>query len=148
MGPASIVDTYGKFDNTREQGFRIKKMRVNMQYVGKTDGEGPLIIGFCDADLTAGEVSEYFASDPQSEFGTPAMETVKRHVYPVWVIQKDGTETVAASGKIHYTSIRYPWKEIPEGAALQVFAHAPNDTMTTGMSVFLLGVIVQEWLDD
>ncbi len=140
-----------KFDAAREQGFRIKKMRANMAFVGKTDGEGPIAVGFCSPGLAMGDVSEWFASDPQSDFDmtSDSSQTVNNHVYPVWVIPKDGTESpVTPSVQMMYNTIRYPWKEHPEGASLQIFAHAINATITTGIVLQVNGVIVMEWLDD
>ncbi len=145
--PAAAVATFGKIDSSRLQGIRIRQWKCNMLYSAKTDGEGVIVIGFCHG-LTAAEVSEAFTADPQGEDGIPGMERVKRPVFPVWVISKDGVESFRDDSSRMYNSIRYPWKEIPEGVSLQIFAHSPTDDITTGMIVHISSVMVAEWLRD
>ncbi len=146
-GPASVVATWGKMDALREQGVRISKIKYAASWVTKTAGEGQIVIGICDQNLTAGEISETFAIDGQFEDDIPGSERMSRHVYPLFVIHPNGTDLPAQSFN-GYKTFRYPWPELVEGNALQIFAHSSTDTITTGLKVAISSVIMGDWLRD
>ncbi len=134
-------------DNLREQGVRIKKIKYAMSFVGKTDDEGLLVVGIASGNLTSGEISETFSIDAQSRFDVPGAERMKRHVFPLMIIHKDGTE-MPVQGFNGYKTFRFPWPEVSEGDALQIFAHTSSDNFTTGCTILVSSIIMGEWLDD
>ncbi len=134
-----------KWDASRLQGGRIKKMKAFMSYEGKTDGEGPIIVGLTHG-LSVLEVAEALVADPQGEDDVPAIEESNRPVYPIWVIVPDGTESSRSPLNL-YRTIKYPWKRIPEGVALNWFVFS-RDALTTGITMDISSVTVLEWERD
>ncbi len=133
-------------DGAREQGVRIKQMKLGMSYKNKTAGEGPIIVGICSTTLSATEMAEALVADPQGIEDPPATEQGNRRMYPIWVIpagpSDDDTTHVLEE-------VRYPWKEMDEGSGIKIFAfNIDGNTLTTGTEITVFGPVVQEWLRD
>ncbi len=135
----------GKIDNAQAMGFRIDTMKYIMSYTGKTDGEGPLRFGF-NVGLTADEVEEALAADPQHMEDIPAVERANRKVYPLEMIPLDDTES-SRIGDYSYKEVKMPWKEIPENIGINWFVWSTS-TLTTGMFVHVHIVYTGRWLED
>ncbi len=133
-------------DASREQGARIKQLKLAISYKGKTAGEGPLIVGLCDSNLSVAEIAEAILADPQHVADVPATEQGNRRVFPIWIIPAGLT----ADDRIQKTEeVHYPWKDMEESQGLKFWVfNADGNALTTGTEVTVDGSIVGEWLHD
>ncbi len=141
----AVLTPSARIITANEQGFRISKMKYQMTYNGKTDGEGPCLFGF-SVDLTADQVRDAISATPTGEADAEAMERTNRKVYPLEQIAIDGDERSRISDT-HFRHIRMPWKEIAEGSSLDYWLHC-RAALTTGMQLQISAVYVGKWLED
>ncbi len=135
-----------KIDGGREQGVRISKMKAACMISGITTGDGPLVIGLCNVDLSVAEIAEAFDADPQKELDTPASEQVMREIFPIWA---QGKQSQQGADIWPYRSIRYPWKNVIEGNGLAWFVvNHDASALQTGGIVNIESVTIGEWLHD
>ncbi len=133
-------------DAARENGVRMKKLMLAINYRGKTASEGPLRVGLCDSTLNVTEIKEALEADPQFFEDIPASEEANRRVFTVWTIPAG---LVADEHTQRIREVHYPWKDVQEGQGIKVFVFNDSGaTMTTGMVLTVTGVAVQEWLRD
>ena len=133
-------------DSSRDQGVRIKQLKLACTYKGKTAGEGPLMVGLCDSNLSVAEIAEALVADPQHVGDVPATEQGNRRVFPIWNI---GPALVAGDSVEGFEDVHYPWKTMEEGIGLKLFVfNADGSALTTGTIVTVTGSTVQEWLRD
>ncbi len=134
-----------KLDAAREQGVKILRMKAALGFNSKTIDEGPLLVGFA-LGLSATEISEALAADPQSMLVQPEMEHAQRRVYPMWLIPSGMTDSEIVQ---KLEDVPIPWKEIPEGVGYNLFVHnLDTGTLTTGTQIEVVVASVMEWLDD
>lgn len=147
LAAGAVIKGQLKIDGSREQGIRLSKMKAACSISGKTTGEGPIIVGLCNTDLSVTEVAEAFAADPQKELDTPASEQVMREVFPIWHF---GKGVLTGQGDAQpYREVRYPWKDVIEGNGLSWFAiNLDSGSLTTGTLVDVSSVTIGEWRED
>ncbi len=146
-GPqASIGNT--KIDSSRGQGARITKFKAAISWSGKTADEGPILVGY-STGLTSTEVKETLIANPQRSDDIPAIEESNRKVFPVWMIPKQGTDKTASNSNFNMRNVTgFPWREIPEGQTLNVWAFVLSDVIATGFQIQFQHVWVTEWMRD
>ncbi len=124
----------------------MEKIKLAISFKGKTVGEGPIVVGLSNLDLSNAEIAEAIIADPQHSEDTTGMEQTNRKIFPVWVIPAG----LAAESEIQMLrTIPYPWREVMEGSGLKFWAfNADGNTLTTGTEITISGVIVGRWLRD
>ncbi len=140
-----------KMDSSRENGFIIKKQKIAISINGLTDAEGPILVGMTNTRISAAEVAECINADPQSPLDVPAQERSMREVYPIMVFALWTTTKDPAVNEIRneYRALHYPWKEIPEGTGLDLFAmNRGGGALTTGAAVNFQLTTIGEWSRD
>ncbi len=141
------IGSVGNLDGTREQGFRIKKMKYAVSFEGKTAGEGPVTFGVAHT-LNAAEVAEALIADPQHNEDIPATERGNRKVYPLEFFPSNGVDRTQSHGPMVFRNIRFPWKEVSEGQNIFWWVFAQGSALSTGMVVEVAAVYFGEWLRD
>ena len=140
------LKTSFKVDASRENGSRIKKIRYAVTYRGKTSGEGPLMFGICDSNLTVAELDECLDSDPQGPQAVPEQEESMRKVVILGVIPQNATQSPADIQPMR--SAKWFW-DVDEGSGLQFWVrNNDGSALTTGASVDITALILGEWLSD
>ncbi len=138
-----------KIDAARENGVRLEKMKAQMSFRGKTDGQGPVVVGLAHVDLSDTEIAECFAADAQKPVDTPDSERVMRKVFPIWMIGKAELSSISGRGTNEYIEIAFPWKTIREGSGLKWFAiNLDSGSLSTGTVIEIVSVTIGEWLLD
>ncbi len=148
LGALTAILGAGKQDATRLQGMRFKKIKAHMEFLGKTAGEGPLMVGYA-IDTTTSETGEALSADPQHR-SDPSGEAQGRKVVPVWIIPKGSTGSeVVISHPDEMQDITMPYKELIEGSTLNWFVYnMDSGALQTGTVVNIAYVAVGEWLRD
>lgn len=135
-----------KIDGGREQGVRIQKLMAAVSVIGQTTGEGPLIIGLTNADLSVSEVAEALAADPQKPDDVPGSEQSMRQIMPIWFVPKNQPSNNEIQRLVE---IPYPWKLVAEGDGLAWFvANLDGSALTTGALVDIFSTTIGEWNGD
>lgn len=150
LGAEAALSDDTKIDAARAQGCRIKQLKAVMHYYGKTDANGPVIVGFATGLTSDAEIAEAFKADPVGSNDVPATEHSNRKIFPIWVIPITGpAESGVDNDSLMLKEVHFPWKEIPEGVALKMFVFNEGaGAMDTGMSVGVFYAAVTEWLLD
>ncbi len=131
-------------DASREQGVRLKQLKAAYLLTGQTGDEGPIIYGWA-VELTAVEIAEAILADPQDSEDTAARDKANRKVFPMGMF---GVSTQIEMNQ-PLREVKFPWKEIIEGATLKWFVfNASGSTLTTGAIAHLFAATVQEWSRD
>ncbi len=78
-------------DAARENGVRMKKLMLAINYRGKTASEGPLRVGLCDSTLNVTEIKEALDNDgplgPNDAVGAALSE---RPVFLIGAVTEEG----------------------------------------------------------
>ncbi len=131
-------------DASRDQGVRIKQLKVAATIKGLTAGEGPIVWGLA-LELTAVEIAECLLADPQAMQDTDAADKANRRVFPIGVFTMD----TASDDPQGFREVGFPWKEIPEESTLKFYAwNTSGAALTTGAKITWNAAVVQEWLRD
>ncbi len=147
LATAGVIEDSAKTDTSRANGVRVKKMKVAISYKGKTAGEGPLLVGVAKGNMSAAEIAEALASDPQGPDNTVPMEQAQRTVMPLAMIP--AASVASPDDTRWHRSVRFPWKEVPEGTDITLWVqNLDTGTLTTGTIVECHMILLQEWLDD
>ncbi len=145
LATITVAGSATNIDAARLQGVRIKKIRGNVSWFGKTTLEGPVMYGLASIDLSNSEIAEALNADPQSENDQPASDRGNRKVVPMGIIPR-ATE-VDGRNMRSFMNITWPWKVIPVGSGLKIWVfNLDTSTLTTGMEVKFNLAIVQEWI--
>ncbi len=150
LASKSAKQTNTNIDGTREQGIKLRRIKANMTYTGKTAGEGPISVGLT-AGLTAAEVAEAIVADPQRFEDPGSSEKANRRVFPVWFIGDGSTQTDTnpEQNTQLLVDIHAPTWEIPEEQALNWYAfNHDSGALTNGIGIDIINVIVYDWLED
>lgn len=146
LATATAVTAATIIDPSREQGSKIKELRLAMSFKGKTAGEGPIVVGLCELSLSVGQIKEALEADPQLLRDVPSAEQGNRRVFPIWQVPSLRTSD---SEIVRMKDVRWPWKNMEEGMGIKVFAfNNSGSTLTTGTTVIVFGAAVTEWLHD
>ncbi len=92
LGALTAILGAGKQDAARLQGMRFTKIKALMEFLGKTAGEGPLMVGYSIDAITA-ETGVALAADPQHRSDPSGVEQGFK-VVPLWVIPKAATASI------------------------------------------------------
>lgn len=112
---------------------------------GMTAGEGPLLVGLCDNDLTVTEIAEALAAAPPSQSARIERERATRPVRTMGVIINPGTGLIGAveDGK----KLRVPIKWF-QGAGADIAFFIQNKgaaALTTGSVAKVTGKLYGTW---
>ena len=149
LGALTAITGSGKIDASRLQGARLKKMRANISFVGKTTGEGPLLVGYT-IEATTSETSAALAADPQFNADPTGIQN-KFKVVPLWVIPKNGTasENIVSTDQMRLHDMDIPYRDIIEGSQLNWFVFNQDSGALTGGTIVDISVVtVAEWMRD
>lgn len=146
LASGSVIEGTTKIDAAREQGVKITKLMAACDFTNKTSDEGPLVVGYAIGNMTAAEIAEALAADPQLNDDDVASEQANRKVVPVWYIAEQPSDNEDAVMKLEEISV--PW-DIAEGEAFTWWTlNNGPDTLTTGTIVNVWTTLVGEWLRD
>ncbi len=146
LASGAVIKGATKIDAAREQGTILKKIMAQCSVNGKTAGEGPLIVGLCNVDLSTVEIAEALAADPQKGLDTPASEQVEREIMIVWMVGRGITSDAEITP---FREVKYPWKEVIEGNGLAWFVmNAGASGLTDSSFVSVFSFIHGEWMRD
>ncbi len=135
-----------RIDAAREQGFRVMKTEYVGSIVGRTNGEGPvmLAVGF---NLSLAEMEEAIEADPQSSFDTPANEQVMRPVFILGIFDPLAASPAILNNGIPKT-VNFKWSA-PEGGSMNWMAYnTSGSALTTGSVVRVVAKHFGVWLKD
>ncbi len=138
-----------KIDAARLQGVRIKKFEYIIRFSGKPAPSGPIVIGFCRAGLSDNEIGTFHQADPQSRQDTPAIDEARLDVYPVLVALNNQSAAPEAQPSMpsHYRTLNWPWKHLPEGDGLLVYAYNDGAQLTGNTIVSFHLKIIEEFVN-
>ncbi len=147
LAAGAAVTTGTKIDASRLQGTRIHKMKYHFSFIGKTADEGPLVLGFHRANISATEIAEFYAADPQSSLDVPGIDQANFDVYPAVLIARQQTATAPIPDHMDgWRTLNWPWKNLPEDDAMNI--HVCNisaGTVATGIFVDATVLFVEEF---
>ncbi len=144
---AAIAGVF-KLDAARLQATRIKKFGYVITWNGKTGTEGPIFVGFARGATSAVDIAAALNADPQSSFDVPELDRARHDVYVVGVISRNtiASPPNSADSLLHWRTLNWPWKEIPEDDAIIPFAfNRGGGTLTSGCEVNFSIRIVEEF---
>ncbi len=151
LGSKAAILSESKIDSLREQGFRVLKTQYWIEFLGKADGEGPLVVGLScgqDAAHLAGAIS----ADPQGQFDTPeevANEAAKRPVWPLYLIARSALKSGTAGFANFDTQELKPQWSAREGGHFDWFVYnMDGGALTTGCTIRIFAKHFGVWLDD
>ncbi len=141
----SII-SQSNIDSGRESGFRLLKTEYHIEVGGKTDNEGPIIVGLSH-NLSVAEIKGTFEADPASHPGIarPENEAALRPVWPLF----SAAVFIANNANSPYWRTFKPLWSSPEGSSMNWFAHnSDSSALTTGAKVFINAKHFGVWLND
>ncbi len=150
LATLTTIQAVTPIDASREQGVFIKKIKGTWSCEGLTDGQGPILCGMTTGISSAALVNEALVADPGSSRDLVAMEQANRRVVPQMVIYSDNAGANGNGiGEQYYRKQYWPFKEIPEGFGLELFAHNLDTVLSvTDPLIRFNGVVEGEWLLD
>ncbi len=149
LGSLAAITGSSKIDASRLQGSRVVKIRAHMEFLAKTSGEGPWVVGY-NIDTTTQETADALNADPQHR-SDPSGLAQQNKVVPIWVIPFSATAslTTLESHEMEMHDIYLPYKDVIEGSQLNWFVfNLEAATQTSGAAVRITHVIVEEWRAD
>lgn len=142
-----------KLDGSREQGSIIKKFKATMPVLDDdwTINPGPFLLGW-SVGLDDTTINEALGADPQGIDDIPATEEGNRKVFPMWIIPQNWAEPGAQQAVIEqlHEIEDFPFREVPEGSSLQLWAkNIGTDTPTIlNHTLRVIAAFVTEWMRD
>ncbi len=133
-----------KIDATRLQGSVPRDIDFQLDYTGKTTGDGPLIVGLCSG-LAIAEIAEFFSADPQRMKDPSEAEESQRAIMVLGVLGRHRT----AALETPWLSRKWPGWWVREGVDLNAFVmNVDGSGFTSGTLVSLTTHIRGDWLND
>ncbi len=129
---------------TLQQDFDVYGIRATVTFTGVTVGEGPLEVGWCQAELTGTQILAQRDAAPTSQWDVLAQEQARRKV------RVFGTSSGLAAGE-SLNEGKMIWKKMflrkPSGQALADLwvLNRTGAALTTGASVHFSGSVVGAW---
>ncbi len=150
LAAESTAVTPLNLDTAKEQESSIKKVKAHWSFYGKTQNEGPILVGF-SAGLTGAEITEAIRADPTSFTDASKFEEARRRLYPWATI--NWAATTRAGENTPDAELKwlrnFPKWDIIERSALSFFTHnCGSGALTTGTNVNYETRITQEWIKD
>ncbi len=146
LAALDAIQSVTQIDASREQGLMIDFIKGTWNLDVFTAGEGPILVGMSTGLASAALVEECIEADPQQKEDAVAMEQTNRKVAPQAVLT--GNDDAMAPSQLYYRNMYFPWREIPEGKGLELFAYNLKTVLTSAALVRFTGVVVGEWLRD
>ncbi len=146
LAALTALQTSTKIDVGRLQGVDPNVVRWNMDYSGKTAGDGPIAYGLSHNNSDA-QIAEFFAADPQFEEDPGEIEESQREIWVLGVIAHSGVKSLDDPP---LRRAKWPGWDVREGTFLNVF-HFNLETagnLVTGAVTRLYLEIYGEWLND
>ena len=113
----------------------------NMQ--GHTAGQGPLLVGINNGDLSVTEIGECISAVPASRSDIVEREEARRPVRRVGIFPGLSTDEALNDGKVIRTRIKM---YLAQGTDLQMYAqNKSGGSLTTGTLIRVFGSIYGEW---
>lgn len=142
----TAIQVASKIDNAREQGFRVLKTEYFVTVSGKTNDEGPIVVGLAH-NLSTTEIEEAIQADPQGSkaLHRPENEQATRPVWPLKMIP--ATVVGQEDHIVGKDEVKLNWS-CPEGTTLQWFAYNFSTQLTTGTIVHIFAKHFGVWLKD
>lgn len=144
----AVLTTATRVDIARNNGLKAgAKIKYLIDSKDGTQGDGPLLVGFADGTMTAAQIQEVFAADPQGPADLVPQERLGRHVWPVgWV--RPGS--VNAAGQFTaYRTLTWPWDISEEEGLFSFIFNCGSGTVTADGSVVIFHTRISgEWLRD
>ncbi len=141
-------------DGSREQGARLRQIRWNLEWEGKTNTEGPIWFGL-SWNTVAALVTESINSDPQSDNDEEAMEEIRRKVVILGMIPARSTQSGETTNFRYTAPLTFRTKKLPswdldEGSHLRLWFGVPTGgvNVATGTLFTFDCAIKQGWLSD
>ncbi len=137
-----------RIDGSRLQGAIPRMVEYAIEYSGKTTLEGGLIYGLAPSNLTAGEISEWFFSDPQHDADDAELEESLRPVLILGYVPIIDTASDPFARQ-QVKRKKWPGWHIIEGLGLNFFMLNIDDAsgVSTGMIVDGYLAILGDWID-
>ncbi len=138
----------GKIDSARLNGFRVLKTQYWIDWEGKTDADGPIMIGLSEG-LTAAEVASCINADPQSSSELVNNANTKRPVWPLEMLSKQAIEAGASNGQGAFKGdAKIQWS-VREGRTLSWWAfNMEAVALAAGTLVNIFAKHFGVWLND
>ncbi len=148
LAALTAVVSSTKIDSSRAHGAFIPWLEFNWSFRAKTVGQGPILFGV--TNMSAVELTEAFAADPQNKNDKEAMERASRGWYKVLAAAPAGLAAGSMGGTYGPS-----WEKVkigltmPEGKTLSSFhLNADDGALTTGTLVEGTIRIGQKWMSD
>ncbi len=106
------------------------------------------MVGFHRSSISSTEIAAFYDADPQSTMDVPGIDLARMDIYPVAIFGRQVTSTPGATPDQaqHWRRLNWPWKNLPEGDALNVHAFNVDDSaLTTGSFVEIELKIIEEF---
>ncbi len=121
------------------QNFKATSMRASWGLAGLSAGDGPLLIGIADGELSLAEIEEYLEAAVTNARESPQAENALR---PVQVLDTIGfrKESLWVVERILLPTFR-------ENVGFTLFVYNTGVNMTTGAAIEIRGRLFGRWLD-
>lgn len=145
---AAIIDTT-KVAAARLQGCVVEKLVWNLVWSGKSDGDGPVQLGFAaSTNLNEGEIAGAMNASPQVD-DEDGMVGVRRNLKATThMIAATGTDSTSLiDDRSRFRTMKFPSWKIRQGVGMNIFFfnHSAASITTGVVSTLVLG-IKQKWL--
>ncbi len=142
LGALAAADVAsGSVGGTLDQEIRISSAKLTWGLEQHTAGQGPIVVGLADADLTAAEIEECLEATASFNIqNRVAREQATRPVRIVGIFNgQAGTESLNDGNPIF---TRCGFHGVDDGSPIQIFAlNKDQDVLTTGTSVVVTGSV-------
>ncbi len=125
---------------------RVKIISVDLMYslTGFTSGEGPIVVGIANGDLSNTEIGEALDAQPTSQTDIIANERRRRPVRRMGVFSGVAVSETLNDGKAIRQKL---FTTLDEGTELLVWArNQDTSALTTGATVDVFGKVYAEWM--
>ncbi len=153
LGAATAIAQVSRIDSSRENGFRIAKLRIAALLEGKTAAEGPLSWGI-SCNMSASDIGTAIKADPQAAVNQNAARGEGTWLKMLGLIALGATNaaltgTPGGDDKIAmFDEYVINWS-VPEGQNFQIWAfNMDTGALTTGSLITAAMEIFGVWLRD
>lgn len=130
LASKTALSVAGNIDSSRENGFRTLKQEGNVTPDGTAltaPTGGPLIVGFCDDELTVTEIKEKIEANPQSSTSVTENEDAARVLF---ILGYCNLSDLNMRTNFQFTK-RFKWS-YPEGAGINYWVY--NSDINTAIA--------------
>ncbi len=123
---------------TNTQNYKATSIKVGVSLTPLTDGDGPVLFGLANAEISGSEVEEYLESVPTSSRDTPAKDQVARAVQVL--------ETLGQELQTRWVEERILLPTFREGIGFRFWVYNAGIAFTTGSFFRAQGRLFGRWL--